>query len=771
MPLRFRIGFSSCVPVTVILVATLLQPRPGQAHPALDGPIQELTRKIAENPGDAESLLRRGEFYRLGGDLARAWQDLERARKLSPKLEGLDLCRAGVLLDAGSHATALEILDREPARPGADPRVGRMRAHALEGLHRELQAAAELRRLEEETPPNPDLFVEESRLAASGASGSHIEALAALERGISRLGPLVSLEEAAAREEESLGRPGQALARRALMEEPEETSATPHNRANASVAAAPRGGAHISMTGAATRTSPAGATTATIVRGPYLQIGAPTSMVIRWRTATATDSRVLYGDGPAHLTQLHDEAPLTLEHEVKLSGLSPGTRYFYAVGSTTETLAGGDSSYAFSTAPANGAARPVRLWILGDSGLGNQGAADVRDAYVRYSRPHPADIWLMLGDNAYFSGTDAEYQAGVFDMYPGILRQLPLWPTRGNHDLLYSGPNNDYLDIFTLPTAGEAGGVASGDENYYSFDYLNIHFICLDSQDSDRSRGGAMLTWLRADLSATDREWVICFWHHPPYTKGSHDSDNDGDSGARMGEMRRNVLPILDSLGVDLVLTGHSHSYERSFLLDHHYGTSSTLTPDMKLDSGDGREAGAGAYTKQTDGKGPHQGAVYAVAGSSSQASGGPLNHPAMFTSLNVMGSMVVDINLNHLHAVFLDSQGQPRDSFDLTKRLPSGGVQPPGNRLRLAGPRPNPSTQATVLQFDLSETAPTRLEILDAQGRRIRTLVNGSVAAGPHTLTWDGRNRGGNPVEPGVYFAVLQSGGLSRTRKVTRLR
>ena len=59
--------------------------------------------------------------------------------------------------------------------------------------------------------------------------------------------------------------------------------------------------------------------------------------------------------------------------------------------------------------------------------------------------------------------------------------------------------------------------------------------------------------------------------------------------------MRANLLPIMEAGGVDLCLTGHSHSYERSFLLDGHYGVQTTLTETMKIDAGDGRPAGKGA--------------------------------------------------------------------------------------------------------------------------------------------------------------------------------
>ena len=73
-----------------------------------------------------------------------------------------------------------------------------------------------------------------------------------------------------------------------------------------------------------------------------------------------------------------------------------------------------------------------------------------------------------------------------------------------------------------------------------------------------------MLTWLKEDLAGTTQEWKIAFWHHPPYTKGSHDSDSEN----ALADMRQNLVPILERGGADLVLTGHSYSYERSVLLN-----------------------------------------------------------------------------------------------------------------------------------------------------------------------------------------------------------
>ncbi|MCB1688521.1 MAG: metallophosphoesterase family protein [Halioglobus sp.] len=405
-----------------------------------------------------------------------------------------------------------------------------------------------------------------------------------------------------------------------------------------------------------------------VSRGPYLQRGTPTSVIVRWSTTLPTDSKVQYGTVLGNLADSASSGVATTEHEITLNNLSPDTPYYYSVGSSSQVLAGDDADHRFVTSPVVGTPKPTRIWVLGDSGTANANAIAVADAYRAFTGTRHTDLWMMLGDNAYTSGTQSQYQDAVFDIYPDILRTSVLWPTLGNHDGIsadsstQSGP---YYDIFTLPKAGEAGGLASGTEAYYSFDYGNIHFICLDSQETDRSPGGAMLSWAAADIAQTTQDWIIAFWHHPPYSKGSHDSDTE----AKLVEMRENALPILEAAGVDLVLSGHSHSYERSFLLHGHYDTSDTLTNAMKVDAGNGREGEDGAYKAIYDEANPYRGAVYVTAGSSGKISGGPLDHPVMVhASLNLLGSMVLDIEGNRLDATFLRSNGSTADSFTILK-------------------------------------------------------------------------------------------------------
>ena len=119
--------------------------------------------------------------------------------------------------------------------------------------------------------------------------------------------------------------------------------------------------------------------------------------------------------------------------------------------------------------------------------------------------------------------------------------------------------------------------------------------------------------------------------------------------------MRRNFVPILESWGADLVLAGHSHSYERSFLIDGHYAASTI--PSTSLSKKMAAPDGALRRTSSPPARSRAQGAVYTVAGSSGQISGGSLNHPAMFISLNVLGSLVLDFETNRLDVSFLKFQ------------------------------------------------------------------------------------------------------------------
>ena len=402
-----------------------------------------------------------------------------------------------------------------------------------------------------------------------------------------------------------------------------------------------------------------------VIRGPYLNLATPTSLFVKWRADSASDSVVRYGLDLGSLNRTARVATVTIEHEVQLTGLAPDTRYYYSIGSSGATQAGG-ADYYFVTSPS--APKPTRIWVTGDSGGASSvppdyGSYQVRDAYYNYTGSRHTDLWLLLGDNAYGLGSDDEYQRGFFNVYPDMLRKTVVWSTIGNHEWYM----DVYLNIFTFPKNGEAGGVASGVENYYSFDYGDIHFINLASYYSGSLlSNGPMCNWLKSDLEANTNKWTIAFFHAPPYTKGSHDSDS---AEVALTEMRQNAVPILESYGVDLVLAGHSHVYERSHLLRGHYGYSWDLEPEMILDSGSGQVDDTGPYVKQTSGDNAGHGTVYVVAGSSGWIYGCCYGvHPAMYRSLAEIGSLVLDIDGDTLQGTFVRGDGVIDDYFTVVK-------------------------------------------------------------------------------------------------------
>ncbi|MEN8170760.1 MAG: metallophosphoesterase family protein [Pseudomonadota bacterium] len=390
------------------------------------------------------------------------------------------------------------------------------------------------------------------------------------------------------------------------------------------------------------------------VRGPYLQMPTADAITIRWQTLNQEKGVVRYGSSPDELNR-RAEGGLATVHEVRLSGLNPDTAYYYSVDETV---------YPFRTSPLPGSDRPVRLWVQGDPGLAIPSTMQGRDAAIKWAVAHPRDglppidLWLTTGDNAYRSGKDEEFQRHLFNAYPKLLPTLPYLPVHGNHD----ARRNAFYKLFTFPEKGEAGGVASGSEHYFSIDYGQLHLIFLDSHDGDLDKDSAMLRWLKKDLETTKQPWIVALLHHPPYTKGSHDSDDDGDSRGRMRRVRENVLPLLELGGVDVALFGHSHVYERSHLMACHYGTSDSFKSAMNLQHND-----KGQYEKSIT-RSAQDGIIYNVVGSSARANSGPLDHPAMTIARSELGSLLLDIDGNKLSAIAITPKGKVFDRYEIRK-------------------------------------------------------------------------------------------------------
>lgn len=408
-------------------------------------------------------------------------------------------------------------------------------------------------------------------------------------------------------------------------------------------------------------------------RAPYIQLAGAHTVTLRWGTEQATADTVYFGEHAGQLDQQVQEISPTVNHRATLRGLTPDTRYYYRIRHEGEWRM--PVPQWFVTAPQPGSPRPLRAWVLGDPGK-YAAKIPVRDAALtwldanrRDALPY-ADLLLSTGDQAYPNATTAELQREFFTPYQNVLQNIPVWPVLGNHDARRWA----FYRLFDSPAQGEFGGVASHDKGYFAFDYAQTHFVILDSHDADTSQGAPMLRWLELDLAQTRQKWIVVLFHQPPYTKGTHDSDNPRDSRGRMQRARENIAPILDKYGVDLAMSGHSHVYERSHLIHCHYGTSATFADWMIRDAGEVQNS-TRVYHKADSTERDYSGTLYMVLGSSGEGNRGPFDHPALPVHSDQPGSLVLDIVDDTLTARYITASGEIGDEFRIEKSAQAGVV------------------------------------------------------------------------------------------------
>lgn len=179
----------------------------------------------------------------------------------------------------------------------------------------------------------------------------------------------------------------------------------------------------------------------------------------------------------------------------------------------------------------------VRFGIIGDTGTGSQKQYQLAEIMLGYRKAFPFDFVLMMGDNIYGGESPKDFKLKFEDVYRPLLdMKVKFYATLGNHD----EPAQRFYQYFNM----------DGKE-YYRFTKGNAAFYSLNSNYLDKKQ----LQWLESELAKDASEWKICFFHHPPYSSGGkHGSDK---------QLREVVEPIFVKYGVNLVLTGHDHFYER----------------------------------------------------------------------------------------------------------------------------------------------------------------------------------------------------------------
>ncbi len=397
---------------------------------------------------------------------------------------------------------------------------------------------------------------------------------------------------------------------------------------------------------------------AEVTRQPYLQKLTSNSVLIRWQTDRFVKTVVYYGtsiDSLVFFKSNSDEK--TINHSINITNLSPDTKYYYSVEGSEK----GNPDQYFITAPIVGSNDSTRIWVISDFGQTSSKDNKRREETVKvwksfnHNNPH-ADFVLSLGDQTE-DDTRYQIQHNYFNQLEDVLKVSPLYTVEGNHD------NHDklenYYKTFNHPINGETGGVFSNTEDYYSFNYANIHVVVLSTEIKDFG-GGPQEKWLRKDLANNKQDWLIACVHRPFHSGGHHRTNID-----KIADIERKAwLPILEDYGVDIILQGHNHQYERSYLLDNLTGLTTDITDKNIIDNSLGREDKDGAYVKEK-GK-PHQGTIFIEVAAGGHASDDFEHYeifPVYFHSKDNEGSLVIDVIDNKMNVKFLCTEPDSNNS------------------------------------------------------------------------------------------------------------
>jgi acid phosphatase len=182
---------------------------------------------------------------------------------------------------------------------------------------------------------------------------------------------------------------------------------------------------------------------------------------------------------------------------------------------------------------------PVRFVVLGDFGNGSQAELDVAGAIEDWTDAHPVDALVTTGDNVYESGAPSRFDEAWHGPFGWLSAEgIPVVATLGNHDIETEngGPVMSLLD---MPS------------RWYTRRIGPVEFIVLDA---NRVTDQRQLDFLRGALAASTARWKVAVFHQPAYSCSRHGSTPD---------VNERWLPLLAGDGVDVVLNGHDHAYQR----------------------------------------------------------------------------------------------------------------------------------------------------------------------------------------------------------------
>lgn len=287
---------------------------------------------------------------------------------------------------------------------------------------------------------------------------------------------------------------------------------------------------------------------------PYIQNLKDDVITIMWETVYPTYGKILYGkDGRLDKIVVEDAIPSTM-HQVSLVGLSKNEAYQYKVVCSNVS----SELKTFKTKKSDEA--PIKFIVYGD----NRSYPKVHENLVKMMVKENSDLVINVGDVVTTGANQMEWIDEYFHPLRHLSGSIPTYIAIGNHE--YGG----YWDTRIVPPFEKYVDnpiTSSGSTEYfYSFDYGKTHFIFLDPNKADLPKGSGITVgsqqynWFIEDLKKAKKnsEWIMVIMHQPPYSEAWSGGQYNGEE-----ELRNDIVPIIEANNVDIVLTGHTHDYER----------------------------------------------------------------------------------------------------------------------------------------------------------------------------------------------------------------
>jgi len=323
----------------------------------------------------------------------------------------------------------------------------------------------------------------------------------------------------------------------------------------------------------------------------YLKSDSPT---VRWGTSASDMSNTEAGS----TNWYYEEG--SYNHVAVLSGLSPGTTYWYQAGDSS--VDSYSETFSFTTPKAT-ADSPLKVAVVGDMGRAQFESGDVIASLSSHAANNSYDFLWFLGDIGYaddsFIHSGSYVQFDYENAYNEFMDQIepfaatkPMMVLPGNHEAECHSPNcqlsptkvkqlsnfSAYVHRFRMPY--EESGATSN--MWYSFDVPPVHFVNIDTEtdyanapndsytpftsNGGFANGGSWTDWLEADLEKVDRSttpFVVVGGHRPIYSVTA--CDNDGNPADDSANLQAAIEDILYAHKVDVYFAGHKHAYERSY--------------------------------------------------------------------------------------------------------------------------------------------------------------------------------------------------------------